>query len=547
MFENPNDIFTQRHAFDTRYSSNTLFLGKVTNKQRHHDLTQAYDVFLFDWGTTLRECKRANTYASYNGNGEYKPLEDGDPVIVLCKNGITEDAIIIGCFYTSGDYESFLDKGEGLKPGELVNNQEANQPSIHPNRVTQPDAHFKFTGAKNLFSPFDSPEFHLTTQDRATSRLQSGSIEMRNGTEYVNYTFGSTIHYSDGNNIIVSAGTNEDKCTNLMRLSSMHSKIAELITKFSSPSTKEESTGIKSIIPAMDGSITVSDFNEPLPARYRAEQNLELSKLIMQEAQNCNTNSAAGMQAVSDLQANHGNETGTPKPPTEQKDNVGIKPNSIKSTPVASSNKGERQVNQSIATQIYNSRYKKAFGEDPKSTPNYKDWQDLFTKEGSTSSKKVVVIGDSITQNLPDRGWLNQGISGDKSAGVLSRVGVVTGINPSSAVITIGTNDLLAGTNPTQIFNNIQTTVSRIRTQSPNTNVIVQSIPPMGTKVNPTIISTLNSRLKAAATSSGFRFIDSNSKLRAASGYINPKYTTDGVHLNSEGYKVMLSVLEEVL
>lgn len=545
---NPNSIFTTNHSFQVRYSSNHLYMGKVVNKQRHHDLTQSYDVRLFDWDVVLPQCKKSAEYAGYNGTGHYEGLQEGDPVLLLCRNGFLEDAVIIKSLWTNGDYKKFLGEGTGNKPGELVDGAEANQVSIHPNRVTQPEASFDVVPTKMLASSYDSPEFHVDTQSKADARPQAGSIFMRNGMESVAYTYGSQINYAQGNHITVSSGTKEDKCSQLLRLASTHSRIANYLTTNTLPAP---SAGLAPLTPPSTANNTISDFNEPLPSSYRANMNAELARMALGEAQQCNVGAASLDKQSSTLNSTYGAQV-TPsldkyKPPQ-------------KSAHVSTTNRGVRAPLLTSSTDKYRARYKALNGKDPgPSKPSYDQWKQLFKEEAAAIAPQgkppIVLLGDSITQSFPldllptTYSWLNQGISGDRTTGVLSRLPQVIAANPVRVLLMVGINDLLAQVDPETVAANILKIAGALHAATPAVITVQTVLPraqvPAATnpaykakvlavdllsiiKVNALVVNGLPSTIK---------FLDVYTALSDGEGYMKPANTTDGIHLTREGYK----------
>ena len=206
---------------------------------------------------------------------------------------------------------------------------------------------------------------------------------------------------------------------------------------------------MKGFTPVTGVPISLSDKNESLPAKYRAEQNAELAKQAMEKAKECSADQAASLQAASDMQSNHGNETGNPKPPSNMANEV-YTPSNQKSSAVYPGNKGVRGGATGFSTlSLYKERYKKAFKtEAPPGKPSYSDWLALFDKEAAANGKgSTVLVGDSIVQAMPSSllsgKYLNQGISGDTSRGVLDRINQVAKSGANKVVIAVGINDLL--------------------------------------------------------------------------------------------------------
>jgi lysophospholipase L1-like esterase len=173
--------------------------------------------------------------------------------------------------------------------------------------------------------------------------------------------------------------------------------------------------------------------------------------------------------------------------------------------------------------------------------PNYERLVSQF--EGFTvQSGDVVFLGDSITQGgawhelFPNRPVRNRGIGGDTTKGILNRLHQVTNGNPSQVFLLIGTNDLSFGESDETIVDNIVSILERFADESPETQVLVQSILPRGASYQERI-ETLNSRIHAAI-GDGAEWIDLYSLLLDEDGSIADRYSNDELHLLGAGYAV---------
>lgn len=321
-----------------------LLRGVVTNVKDHHHLSQTYDVAIQDYrnesGTSivLRACKRAVDQASFEGIGEYKPLEEGDPVLLISPNGKLEDSIIIGSTYTLGNYQSYLRDGQADEPfsthSSMHGRMTAAQPSVHPSRIAQPDAYFRIVGTKNFQSPFDDPKYHEGREEQRQASPQVGSIEIRNKVgDIVNYSTGSQVYYADAEILILTNASGVSRCT---RLNNMAAYYASMVTRIQEhlgikTENKEEATenkekeGLKFgplkeemnksdefgpieeseqatptevemdssaplILTGMDGNradINSIDFNEWSPTQYHLEQAQKLAQIYREAASSC--------------------------------------------------------------------------------------------------------------------------------------------------------------------------------------------------------------------------------------------------------------------
>ena len=92
---------------------------------------------------------------------------------------------------------------------------------------------------------------------------------------------------------------------------------------------------------------------------------------------------------------------------------------------------------------------------------------------------------------------MGDGIGGDTTSGVLTRLHQVTSGKPSQVFLLIGTNDVSFGESDETIVDNIVTILERFADEAPETEVFVQSILPRGATYRDRIES-LNSKIQAA-------------------------------------------------
>ncbi|MCK5136740.1 MAG: GH92 family glycosyl hydrolase [Bacteroidales bacterium] len=162
------------------------------------------------------------------------------------------------------------------------------------------------------------------------------------------------------------------------------------------------------------------------------------------------------------------------------------------------------------------------------------------------TENEIIFLGNSITDNCE---WAelfgnprvkNRGIGGDDTDGVLERLNEVTTSDPSKIFILIGTNDLAYGKTATHVLENIVIMLDRIKSDSPETKVYLQSILPVDDAVHYTRknsdILLINSELEKLARSRGVSYIDLNSEFMNEDGILDKAYSIDGLHLNGKGY-----------
>lgn len=162
----------------------------------------------------------------------------------------------------------------------------------------------------------------------------------------------------------------------------------------------------------------------------------------------------------------------------------------------------------------------------------------------------IIFLGDSETQQAE---WhelfgdvpvvLNRGISGDNTLGVLERLPEVLRHKPLKIFLLIGVNDLVFGNTIPEIETAYRSIVQKIRADSPNTELYLQSVLPVNNDIrksgtNNEKILALNARIIQIAHDFALPYLDIATPLKDADGNLSPKFSEDGLHLNGLGYAV---------
>ncbi len=202
----------------------------------------------------------------------------------------------------------------------------------------------------------------------------------------------------------------------------------------------------------------------------------------------------------------------------------------------------------------------------PRHKLNYQQWLNILSTEAKIAASKhpehlTVLLGDSLSMWFPqellptDRNWLNQGISGETSAGLLQRVALLDQTRPRKILLMIGINDLIRGVSDETILNNQRQILHYLRQVHPQTQIVVQSIlPHAGAKstwegrekllaISNQRIRQLNQQLQAIATKEGVNYLHLYPLFTDERGNLRPDFTTDGLHLSDRGYLVWRSAL----
>ena len=184
-------------------------------------------------------------------------------------------------------------------------------------------------------------------------------------------------------------------------------------------------------------------------------------------------------------------------------------------------------------------------------------------KESSLNPNGIVFFGNSITQGWPQLSpkffenplFINRGIGGQTTPQMLIRFRQdVVDLKPKSVIILAGTNDIAGNTGPAtnkQIIDNIKSMCEIAVTN--NIEVMICSILPVydypwKPGLNPAQrIIDINTELKTIAKEMGLTYVDYFSKMVNQQKGLNDKYTHDGVHPNTNGYKMMEEILSPFL
>ena len=183
--------------------------------------------------------------------------------------------------------------------------------------------------------------------------------------------------------------------------------------------------------------------------------------------------------------------------------------------------------------------------------PTYQDWQRLLTQEaraiagGQGNNRLEVVVGDSFGLWLPpdmlprDRLWLNQSISGDTTAGILQRISAFANTRATTIHLMAGANDLKNGVPEAQIAYNLRQTVRQLRQQHPQAQIVVYSVlPTRRAEISNDRVRSLNARLATISQQDRVEFRNVHPRFQDEQGHLRPDLTTDGLHLNAQGYAV---------
>jgi Lysophospholipase L1 and related esterases len=200
--------------------------------------------------------------------------------------------------------------------------------------------------------------------------------------------------------------------------------------------------------------------------------------------------------------------------------------------------------------------------------PNYQDWLDILKQESdliqdkiakkSDSSRLNILLGDSLSMWFPNnllpsgKLWLNQGISGDTTSGILKRLDIFAKNNINNIYILAGINDLKRQVPVAEILKNYQKIIDYLQYNYPDSRILVQSIFPtqlpteiLTFSIPNSLIKQLNQNLAQQVNDQGSIYLDFYQRFTNTQGNLRSELTTDGLHLSLEGYKVWQFALKQ--
>jgi acyl-CoA thioesterase-1 len=187
----------------------------------------------------------------------------------------------------------------------------------------------------------------------------------------------------------------------------------------------------------------------------------------------------------------------------------------------------------------------------------------LMFFQASTAPKIILFFGDSLTagyglspdeafptlvgRNLTKQGKpckiIPAGLSGETSAGGLSRIDWVLRQRPDVFVLELGANDGLRGLPLDQTEKNLQAIINKVKTKYPKTKIVIAGmmVPPnMGpayTERFKKIFPDLAKKNKATLIPFLLKNVAGDEKLNQA----------DGIHPTAEGHKIVASTVTKII
>jgi lysophospholipase L1-like esterase len=173
----------------------------------------------------------------------------------------------------------------------------------------------------------------------------------------------------------------------------------------------------------------------------------------------------------------------------------------------------------------------------------------------------AILAGDSLSLRFPSQKLsryrvLNQGISGETTAGLLKRLSGFDQAEPEVIFVMIGINDLLRGRSNNEILTNQQRVIADLKVAHPKAKIVLQSVLPHAVErvtwegadrllaIPNRRIRTLNEGAKAIAKSESVYFFNLYPLFADSQGNLRRELSSDGLHLSDRGYEIWAIALE---
>ncbi|SDB62812.1 Lysophospholipase L1 [Flavobacteriaceae bacterium MAR_2010_188] len=174
------------------------------------------------------------------------------------------------------------------------------------------------------------------------------------------------------------------------------------------------------------------------------------------------------------------------------------------------------------------------------------------------SNNDIIFLGNSITARAQWNELLqcpmarNRGISGDTTFGILERLDEITEGKPSKIFLLIGINDISRDFPDSLIMKNYKEIVSRIKKESPNTKIYIETILPVNKSFDvykrhynkDEHILYINEELRKLALKMDVTLIDIYSEFLDEKNRMDAEFTDEGLHLNEKGYLKWAKILK---
>lgn len=187
-------------------------------------------------------------------------------------------------------------------------------------------------------------------------------------------------------------------------------------------------------------------------------------------------------------------------------------------------------------------------------------WEKYRQLNTTANSGEIVFVGDSITEFNPIEELIesslkiyNRGIRGITSLQLLDHLEEqILGVKPKIIFLMIGVNDLKTR-EPQVVFETILTIIKQVKKNLPQSKIYLQSILPINESSrfirnkNRRSTKTILILNKLLSEIDNVYWLDLHSLLRDSNNELPERYTTDGVHLTIDAYRIISQKFQEII
>lgn len=175
-------------------------------------------------------------------------------------------------------------------------------------------------------------------------------------------------------------------------------------------------------------------------------------------------------------------------------------------------------------------------------------------REMPSDSNSIIILGNSIAdycdwaELLADPSVKNRGIGGDDILGVFNRIAQITDLNPSIVILLLDHKDFCFKRPVDTVAFYYEQIISNIRQKCPGTKILcVSMIPANNMLADISGISGINDKIREISVKYNTEFTDVVPLLCTPESRLKSLYTSDGEHLNGNGYKLLAGVLTQFI
>lgn len=190
-----------------------------------------------------------------------------------------------------------------------------------------------------------------------------------------------------------------------------------------------------------------------------------------------------------------------------------------------------------------------------------KHWESKF-ETFKHSPDSIIFIGDSITRQVDwaeifnNNKIVNRSIGGTSFTQMNKVVDIILEPNPRKIFVMLGINSLKNNMSSQDFIDNYTQLLEKIKTNSPNTQVYIQSVLPINQKIGKVVlgekmlntdndeIKEVNFQLQQLAKKFNYTFINLYT-LFIKNGSLPKIYSFDGLHLSGDGYLLWKEAIQE--